>query len=220
MELIISRKLTLIRASRLLIVCAGLCGTSFAAAPAASDYTIMQGRARVQTFGEQMLSVVVTPTSDASIRHVFRLGLGRVAPRVDLTLPSVSFEYRGTELVLMDAEDQVFYRFVVAGHDGELRTPRGFTSVAYGGIGLSHSIYRVTTSTSSLVGDGECYDCGPDNPDTYWDSIGGTKPSCSQGGVGSTACSVEVLGFTCSVSCASGYYACCNVRTGCKCYRE
>ncbi len=34
--------------------------------------------------------------------------------------------------------------------------------------------------------------------------------SCTGGGVGSTACSLSVLGVECSVSCGNGYYSCCN----------
>lgn len=38
-------------------------------------------------------------------------------------------------------------------------------------------------------------------------------PECQEGGLGSPYC--EIGG--CSVSCSSGYYACCNLTDGCKC---
>lgn len=49
---------------------------------------------------------------------------------------------------------------------------------------------------------------------------GGT---CGAGGPGSTGCSIEALGFSCSVTCAEGYHACCNATglgggtAGCRC---
>ena len=62
---------------------------------------------------------------------------------------------------------------------------------------------------------------------------GGTDPSCNAGGPGSTSCEIEVSGgasggpvglegsFSCSVSCGSGYYACCSIlRASCSCKPE
>lgn len=49
-------------------------------------------------------------------------------------------------------------------------------------------------------------------------SGGGTDPQCTSGGVGSTSCEGEwtVLGVStsCSVTCGSGYYACCYLSAG------
>jgi hypothetical protein len=41
--------------------------------------------------------------------------------------------------------------------------------------------------------------------------------SCSAGGKGSTECSITINPGACSVSCASGFYACCNFIGGCHC---
>lgn len=47
---------------------------------------------------------------------------------------------------------------------------------------------------------------------------GQTYISCTSGGVGATQCSVDDPMYNCSVTCASGYVACCNdARTVCKC---
>lgn len=40
---------------------------------------------------------------------------------------------------------------------------------------------------------------------------------CGGGGLGSKSCSIESDGFSCSVSCNPGYYACCSVLGGCRC---
>jgi len=55
---------------------------------------------------------------------------------------------------------------------------------------------------------------------------GGSDPSCTSGGPGATTCSIQVSGgiagiggsFECSVTCGSGYYACCSATAmGCNC---
>jgi hypothetical protein len=57
-------------------------------------------------------------------------------------------------------------------------------------------------------------------------SGGGTDPSCKSGGPGSTSCTLNVSGgiagsggaFSCSVTCGTGYYACCSlVSLNCRC---
>jgi hypothetical protein len=54
----------------------------------------------------------------------------------------------------------------------------------------------------------------------------GNDPSCDSGGPGAITCSIQVAGgiagfggsFECSVTCGSGYYACCSVsEMGCNC---
>lgn len=55
-------------------------------------------------------------------------------------------------------------------------------------------------------------------------SSGNFNPYCYNGGTGSTSCSIEggitILGYGvsagCSVSCGSGYYACCGLKCTCK----
>jgi hypothetical protein len=50
------------------------------------------------------------------------------------------------------------------------------------------------------------------------------NPSCWNGGVGSSSCSIDggiqINGYgvssSCSVSCTAGYYACCGIRCTCK----
>ncbi len=44
------------------------------------------------------------------------------------------------------------------------------------------------------------------------------EPSCISGGPGASACSYEVIGAGCSVTCSSGYACCGSVPDiGCKC---
>lgn len=47
-----------------------------------------------------------------------------------------------------------------------------------------------------------------------------TEGTCTSGGIGSTACSLTCGRRSCSISCASGYYSCCNcgvLLASCKC---
>lgn len=43
--------------------------------------------------------------------------------------------------------------------------------------------------------------------------------TCASGGPGSSSCSMEAAGISCSVDCNEGYYSCCGT-TGCKCFDE
>lgn len=43
---------------------------------------------------------------------------------------------------------------------------------------------------------------------------------CIAGGPGSTSCSMEAGGISCSVSCGGGYYSCCSLTSGCKCVKQ
>lgn len=45
-------------------------------------------------------------------------------------------------------------------------------------------------------------------------------PTCQSGGQGSTGCSSTAGSNSCSVSCSSGYYSCCNSGTSCGCYNS
>lgn len=52
---------------------------------------------------------------------------------------------------------------------------------------------------------------------TFNNSFAG-RLTCHSGGVGSTECSTGSLGSSCSVSCGSGYYACCDdTKNECRC---
>ena len=207
-----------------LIVCLSNAAPLVAAnPPAPADFLIDHGAARITTTDEHTVRIAFKG-NEGRVRHVFNVGIESVIARMDARLSAVTVEYRGSEIVLMDANEQTFYRFAVAGHDAEVRAPRGFSNVSYTAVGLNHTIYAVSPQNgsprggeTSLVDD--CWDCesGPDMPDYGWDA--GGSSSCSQGGQGATSCSVEALGFSCSVSCSAGYYACCSVNKGCKCVR-
>jgi hypothetical protein len=109
--------------------------------------------------------------------------------------------------------------------------PAGFTTTLVEGFQLAS--YDLTTDSvpiTNLVPSGVNTAEGGIKPmvdENYQDwpfpdpAAGGTTPTCRHGGKGTTECeaSWSVGGYsrTCSVTCSSGYYACCNDYS-CKCY--
>lgn len=84
-------------------------------------------------------------------------------------------------------------------------------------IGLSVVMAIMVTFTYSVVNRCHSISVNPilkENIEVLSESEGGKE--CMEGGEGATSCSYGFGGFTCSVSCESGYYACCGM-TGCKC---
>jgi hypothetical protein len=196
------------------------------------DYSIMTGTARIANFGEDQIAIVIAPASDRSMRHFFKLQLDHPILPVDIRVRAASIEFRGDELIVMSADDQIFYRFGLSnGSNPALRVPADFKSVSYVGYGLSHDLANVATSRSAR-GPTSFAACGED-PDSscveypdWWYALngGGGGTSCSQGGPGASSCSlsgtVNGTGMNCSVTCWPGYYACCSLTNGCKCVRD
>jgi hypothetical protein len=67
-----------------------------------------------------------------------------------------------------------------------------------------------------------CEGCETFYPD-LGDAGGNGQTVCASGGRGATACSSATGNPSCSITCGSGYYACCNSNSysaTCKCYRN
>jgi hypothetical protein len=89
----------------------------------------------------------------------------------------------------------------------------GELQVAVLGYGLQRSPGRWTMSDAALAeAANQGFGCGGGSGSF----IALAGQDCASGGAGATQCSLEI-GGGCSVSCASGYYACCNLMGGCKC---
>jgi len=191
----------------------------------AADYDVLRGTAVVKVFGEHAVVIGIISESGKEEGNIdlFRLETEGTLQPLSVVLNNASVEYRGGELVVMDAASQTFYTFSVRG--SELTTPRspaGFHSVRYVGYGLNHSIRPMSEVRSSkgraikTLGDPcEMTVCFFD--DDPYGGGGGGGSSCNSGGRGSASCSITVNGSGCSVSCSSGYYACC-MQGGPNCY--
>lgn len=121
---------------------------------------------------------------------------------------------------------RVIYDFVVAGQDRALEVPGGFTKIRSEGYGLSHNMSPTNIRIPKTRGDSvtafNCEGCEIFYPD-FGDSGGSGQTACASGGRGATACSSATGTQSCSITCGSGYYACCNSNSysaTCKCYRN
>lgn len=107
--------------------------------------------------------------------------------------------------------------------EGESRSDDG-TSTRVVGVGLSHhkaekTGIRIAEAIRRSRISSTCMECEVLNPDPGAGT--GTGTSCSSGGPGATSCTATQQGNSCSITCATGRYACCNYGAGgspyCRC---
>jgi hypothetical protein len=195
-----------------LIVALLLLVSTDSAPPDASAYLVTRGRVTVSDAGPNQLVIELdeftqaAPKGDGRADHVFRFWAEAPLVGLELEDENASLEFRGDELVVMSTAKARFLVLQVEGrHESFPVAPRGLTTYAKSGYALTHSIGTSTRSgkrPSQVIA----------NPAHTPDPIGGTGGggSCDAGGIGSTSCSTSNGKLTCSVSCASGYYACCK----------
>jgi hypothetical protein len=176
--------------------------------PSADDYTVLAGKVTIGTIDAHTIGVVVD--DGGPYRHIFRLWMEASVNTFHVTSQSASVEFRGDELVVMAADQELFYALVTT--FGDVHTPRqpvGFTGARYVGYGLNHEIRRVVAQPAgkgrrivALDLDNVDYDLGG----------GGGGAFCDAGGLGSSSCSISNTSGSCSVTCTTGY-ACCTAAT-------
>jgi len=178
--------------------------------PPASDYAMLAGKVAIKTYGAHTIGIAVHDERGGWL-HLFRLWSESSLAPLSVTLDEASIEFRGSEVVIMSETPRAFYVFgTTAAQSGAPRAPAGYDGAQYFGYGLNHEV-RAARSRNS---DEDPFEHEPGNG-------GGGTPSCSAGGVGSTSCTVTSGGNSCTASCASGYYACCNFGPlSCRCYRN
>lgn len=216
-----------VRGALLLVVVLALTSGAGAEGVSAGDYLVLRGSATIGNVGEHEIAVVVNPDPRRSptARHIFRLWSTDSVRPFRILCASASVEYRGTELVVMDGDQQLFFSFEVSGAPRAPQMPAGFAGARYEGFGLNHQILPARTTPGALGADCD-FDCytGPDMQD-YSTGASAGAASCDAGGAGSTSCSVSGNGgSSCSVTCAGTTYACCNYAyighlATCKCIR-
>lgn len=176
--------------------------------PPADDYTVLAGKVTIGTIDAHTIGVIVD--DGATYRHLFRLWTSAAVNPFHVTSQSASVEFRGDELVIMAADQNLFYALVTS--SGDVHTPRqpiGFTGTRYVGYGLNHEIRRIVAQPAgkgrhivALDLDNLDYDMGG----------GGGSGSCDSGGINSSQCSTSNTNGSCSVTCTYGY-ACCTAAT-------
>lgn len=190
---------------------------------AAADYDVLRGTVVVKVFGDHavVIGIISERGKEEGNIDLFRLETESALQPLNVVLESASVEYRGGELVVMDATSRTFYTFSVSGAEFTApRAPEGFNSVRFVGYGLDHSIRPMSEvhpskgrAIKAQEDPCEMTVCFFDQDPYGGGGGGGGGSSCNSGGHGSTSCSVN----GCSVSCSTGYYACCST-SGPNCY--
>jgi len=221
----------------LFLGCAGL--FAFAQEPdrAARERTrpehvdISTGDVLLRTNGTRILVMVDTILDrsvppDGLVDQWFVLETGEPSVPMSAHLADALLVHSAGVLRITTAEQR--FEFVVAGDTRNVPTPNGLEAITTRavGIGLSHNKGQTTISIAQQLDRAgristDCEACGVLDPDPGPGGSGGA--ACGSGGPGSTSCSVTSGGNSCSVSCAAGYYACCNGIAGdtyCRCVRS
>jgi hypothetical protein len=189
---------------------------------------------RVQRGGE------ARRTTDGFVDDVFMFGTVGPRPAINTVVRNAHVEFAQRHIAVISSEERRLFSFALLDATDVPNYPDDFTGVRrtdgfqvshrlfdgsssvtldeliarYGNASAGPAAHRATTQTVQEVTDWE---------DEFRDASGGSSTTtCSNGGPGATQCSMEITvagtGGSCSVSCAAGYYACCN-SSGCKCVK-
>ena len=170
------------------------------------------GNVLIRTVGSRVLVMVDTPARrdvqpDGIVDQWFVLETAEplVTPISEHLGDSLLVHSAGV-LEVSSAERR--FEFVLEGHS----RPDDSMLTRVVGVGLSHhkgektgvriadEVRRARVSTT-------CMACEVLDPDP---GAGGGGASCSSGGPGATSCTATQQGNSCSITCATGRYACCN----------
>jgi uncharacterized membrane protein YgcG len=195
----------------------------------ADEFLIAHGPVVLRTIDDHTAVIVFDDTDDSATRHVFRFwSEDRLAP-INSALRAASVEYRGTELVIMSADEPLLFVFTVDASMPPLKFPAAFTTSRIVGYGLNHRMKSVPAGPADRAKTNDeidCMDSGCVYSPDFVSEEGGSSGGCNSGGIGSSSCSITSGGGgSCSVSCSSGYYSCCKRQNWpsnpqeCKCIR-
>ncbi len=196
-------------------------GFAAGAAPKnAGDPVRIHGTVVLKSLQHETVAIVRSGDGEGAADHAFHIwsehpvnlnGMYRVA----------DVEYTGPSLIITLASEQTVLTFTTTSQKPDALVPQGFATTGYAVMGLNHEIgdgaarHSIKSGGRAVSGQSDCTDCDFDpfeNPDP-WNSNGGGS-SCSSGGSGATACSTTNSFGSCSVSCSSGFYACCTNNVG------
>lgn len=185
---------------------------------------VMEGQVLVRPSEDGLVIGVDTDSpADGFVNHAFLYQMEQA--------PSDALRFEGDGVLWVRAD-----RLVVTSKEGDrivdlrLADKKGLSgvrlgdegesaSILYEGIGLSRYGSLSTVTLEQLGGFDPAHLSTAtwlsDNPFARGPVFeGGGETSCPAGGTGSSGCSIPSC---CSVSCSSGYYACCHCSNGCKC---
>ena len=181
------------------------------------------GNVLIRTEGVRIYVMVDTPArrgaqADGIVDQWF------IFETAEPVIPAISAHLGDSLLVHSDGVLEVSsegqrFEFVVEGSSG---VPDGVTT-RLAGIGLAHhraetTAVRIAEEAASDDASPTCMACEALDPDPGAGGGGGT--SCSSGGPGTVSCTATQGGYSCTITCAPGRYACCNYGTSvpyCRC---
>jgi hypothetical protein len=208
-----------------LILAAAITSSSPSRSPA--DYAILSGAVRAIRKSDRAVLIGVDENRDGLADHLFWF-FASPAPAVDFSSSSALVEFRGDELVIVGGKENRQLVFSVGPRRHRAQTQWSGPHASFSGVGLTHQMglanmsmaaapHDGRISSSTYHGDCQNLDCLLDDYPT-WDPFGagGTATGCDNGGLGAWSCSITNPngGASCSASCGSGYYACCNRNDG------
>lgn len=181
----------------------------------AADAVTLRGAAAITRVDPHQLLIAVdvadddTP-GDGVVDHLFRFWTDGELPPMNVISSSASVEYRGNVLFVVASDKNYALQLSVAGTP--VAVAGGATdATGYVGYGLNHEIgtpavrsHRVRYSRGGLAVDTIF------EPTPVEEGSSGGSVTCDAGGRYATSCSVSDDSGSCSISCASGSYACCR----------
>lgn len=203
-------------------------GRAMKRAPESGPIERYVGDVLIRTDGDRIIVMMDTVNSDGDptdglVDRWFVLqGEQPFATPVAAHLPGAYVVHSPGALRVSSVNRQERYQFVVATGAAEANVSADRTV----GVGLSYNFASTNIRIASQLHRGKvsatCMDCEVLDPEPEGGGQSGGA-TCAGGGSGSTSCSVSGGGSSCSVTCASGYYSCCNTLYNgvtCKCYRN
>jgi hypothetical protein len=198
----------------------------FAAVTSAAEPLHLSGEVLIQNNGPRTV-IAYVQTGPRVISHVLRVTAEEPFPQ-----NPVSFHFQRAEITV--EPDQI----VIRNADGDISVIFAVTRarddahnlVVLSGYWLSQNVVggdrTITSIRRARDIAAEWCDASVSGDDCLFDNDGGSGgTTCSSGGPGSTSCSCSHGGTSCTVTCGSGYYACCKncyIVNGqsCKCVRN
>jgi len=175
----------------------------------------------VKSFDAHRIAIAVDGTG-ASSDHIFRFWSEESLRNIDVAYAGAEVRFYGDELVVVAPEARSVVRFTVGlSRSHAPGTPEGFSSTSFAGYGLNHEMRPSASRIGRAIAGRQ--DCEPDCGEPIFEWPGDGATDCTNGGAGSTSCSVSSMGESCSVSCEIGYYACCKsgwTGVSCSCVRK
>jgi hypothetical protein len=195
---------------------------SLAVPASARDVLVLSGVVAIRPMVDTV-EVLADVDDDGFADHVFVLqtqsGTDTSALHRDFKNAQVLFTR--SSVVVTDAYSATTLEFYV----GRNRVVGSTPTIEVEGTGLSHRQQPLTANANDVGRRSlraQTTACPPTCPTPEPDpGSGGGGSSCKSGGPGSSSCSVTCPGAGCEVTCAEGYYACCNCYVGgCSCKKN